>query len=233
MSRQIETLRPGEIRAALAERSLVWLPLGTIEWHCEHLPVGLDAATSHALCLAAAEASGGLVYPPLYYGTGGDHSAYPWTVMMPTGREIEAIIQHTIRRLAELGVKCCVIFSGHFAGEQLDMIDRIAEGWNAAGLPPRIVATAVNRCPSSGMPPDHAGAFETLLTQAIAPDRVELGLLPGTLQAPDTFDRHDPAGPIWGIIGADPRTADLAEAPHLFARLVAWLTSQGELDPMA
>ena len=38
MSRQIELLRPHQIEAVLAERSLIYLPLGTIEWHCQRGP---------------------------------------------------------------------------------------------------------------------------------------------------------------------------------------------------
>lgn len=225
MSRQLEHLRPHQIRAALEERSLIWLPLGTIEWHCEHLPVGLDAATAHRLCVAAAERVGGLVYPPLYYGTGGDHGAYPWTIMMPEAGEIEAMLRFTLTRLSDLGIEHCVIFSGHFADEQLTMIDRLAERWNAAGAAPRVTATSVNRCPEAGMAPDHAGVFETTLMAAIAPDQVDLSRLPCLVDAPDTNDRHDPANPIWGVIGADPRTADLSEAKSLFDRLARWLAS--------
>lgn len=225
MTRRIETLRPHQIRAALAERSLIWMPLGTIEWHCEHLPVGLDAATAHALCCAAAESVGGLVWPPLYYGTGGDHGAYPWTVMMPAATEIEALLTHTLCRLADLGVADCVLFSGHFADGQLEMIDSIAAAWNAAGRVPRISATAVNRCPTVGIAPDHAGVFETTLMAAIARDQVDLSRLASRRDAPDTANRHDPAHPIWGVIGADPRAADLKLGPALFKRLADWLGS--------
>ncbi|MGV8988719.1 MAG: creatininase family protein [Cypionkella sp.] len=49
------------VKDTLAERSLIYLPLGMIEWHCEHLPVGLDALTPHGLCLQAADQTGGLV----------------------------------------------------------------------------------------------------------------------------------------------------------------------------
>lgn len=223
MTRHLDKLRPGQIRAVLAERSLIWLPLGTIEWHCEHLPVGLDAATAHALCLAASETAGGLVYPPLYYGTGGDHGAYPWTIMMPDASEIERLLTFTLKRLSDLNVERCVIFSGHFADEQLAMIDRIAETWNALGRAPRVTATSVNRCSEAGLPPDHAGVFESTLMAAIAQETIDLSQLP---EGDDTPDRHAPDHPLWGIIGADPRGADLSKAPALFDRLAGWLASQ-------
>ena len=70
---RLERLLPFQIRERLAANPLVFIPLGTIEWHSEHLPVGLDALTAEGLCLRAADRAGGLVYPALHYGTGGGH----------------------------------------------------------------------------------------------------------------------------------------------------------------
>ena len=226
MTRQMERLRPHQIRASLAERSVIWLPLGTIEWHCEHLPVGLDALTAHGLCLRAAEQGGGLVMPPLYFGTGGGHGGYPWTIMMHGPEQIEGLLARTAERLRAMEVERLVIFSGHFADEQLEMIDRFSEVWNATGAKPRVTATAVNRCPGAGFEPDHAGAFETLLMNAIAPETVDLSQLASLDAAPDGYDRHDPKSAIWGVMGKDPRTADLTESNALLDRMTDWLTRQ-------
>lgn len=223
---QIEHLRPNQIRAALAEKPLVWIPLGTIEWHCEHLPVGLDALTAHGLCLAAAEQAGGLVLPPLYYGTGGGHGAYPWTIMMPSDKEIAAQLAFTLRRLAEFGVERAVLMSGHFADEQLAMIDRLAAEWDSKATGLTVTSTSMNRCPEAGMPPDHAGVFETTLLSALHPEMVDMTQLASLENAPDTADRHDPNSPIWGVIGADPRLVDLNTAAALKARMTDWLATK-------
>lgn len=223
MTRQLERLRPHQIRAAMTEKSLIWLPLGTIEWHCEHLPVGLDALTAHGLCLLAAERAGGLVMPPLYFGTGGGHGDYPWTIMMHGPAEIEAMITRTAERLGAMDVAQFVIFSGHFAEEQLAMIDGIAADWNAANAIPQITATAVNRCSKAGIKPDHAGIFETTLMDALAPETVDMSQLPTIEDAPDILDRHDPKNPIWGVIGDDPRYADFKNGGALVNRLTHWL----------
>ena len=37
-----ELMRPGQIREAIARRTPVVLPLGVLEYHSEHLPVGMD-----------------------------------------------------------------------------------------------------------------------------------------------------------------------------------------------
>ncbi len=84
----------------------------------------------------------------------------------------------------------------------------------------------MNRCPDAGFAPDHAGVFETTLLAAISPDTVDLSQLSSKDVAPDTDDRHDPKNPIWGVIGADPRDADLSEASALFDRLATWLAAE-------
>lgn len=220
MTRQIERLRPHQIEAALHARSLIYLPLGTIEWHCHHLPVGLDALTAHGLCLRAAEHSGGLVWPVLYYGTGGDHGGFPWTVMMPDETEIAALLRFTLIRLRDLQVQQAVLFSGHFADGQLAMIDRIAADWNARNPLPRVTALSVNRAKISGFPPDHAGLFETTLLDGIVPGLSDLDRLGAD---PDLPDRLDPRSPLWGIVGADPRSRPPVPPPDLAAAIVDWM----------
>ncbi|HNP20554.1 MAG TPA: creatininase family protein [Panacibacter sp.] len=61
-------LRPEAFRQRLKENPLAYLPLGTLEWHGEHLPLGADAIQSEALMIACAEQFGGIVLPPLFLG---------------------------------------------------------------------------------------------------------------------------------------------------------------------
>ena len=46
---QYERLRPAEIVARREACPVAYLPIGTIEWHGEHNPVGLDTLKIHAL----------------------------------------------------------------------------------------------------------------------------------------------------------------------------------------
>ncbi|MBN8630132.1 MAG: creatininase family protein [Rhodobacterales bacterium] len=223
MTRQIERLRPHQIRDALAETSLIYLPLGTIEWHCHHLPVGLDGLTAHGLCLRAAEVTGGLVWPTLYYGTGGDHGDFPWTVMMPEAAEIEALLTFTLRRLRDLGVKRVILFSGHFADSQLEMIDRIATGWTRHNPGLSVEPLSVNRAQVAELPPDHAGLFETTLMSGLARDLVDLGALSSE---PETVHRFDPLSPLWGIVGTDPRLKPPMTGEDLVDGITRWLASR-------
>ena len=68
-------LLPHEFRARLAERPLAYLPLGTLEWHGEHLPIGTDAIISEGIMVDAAREVGGIVMPPIHLGPDTVHSS--------------------------------------------------------------------------------------------------------------------------------------------------------------
>jgi creatinine amidohydrolase len=232
--RQLELLRPGQIADELARCPRVWLPLGTIEYHGHHLPVGLDGLQAHGLCLDAADIAGGLVYPPLWWGTGGGHGDYPWTVMMPDGAEIAAILNFTLTRLQTLGVRQAVLFTGHFADEQLAMIAGIADRWNAKVGAMRALALGVNGNRDAPMPPDHAGLFETTLLAAYHPQTVDMAALPDARpgeagEDPYGAQRHDPGHSLRGIFGADPRAFDPDRAQPLRKAMAAWLAAAAAL----
>lgn len=229
---RFELLLPWQLRHIVATNPIAYIPLGTYEWHCEHLPVGLDALTALGLCLRTATRTGGVVLPALYYGTGGGHGSYPWTVMTQTPLAIETQLNFTLQRLQDFGFKLAVIFSGHFADSQLEMIDRIAAHWNANNLPLKVLASAVNRIEGLALAPDHAGIFETTLLGALWPELVQLDRLKSLADAPlaqgDTWEagRHDPTHPIWGVVGPDPRNYDPAQAKPLLDACVDWLARQ-------
>lgn len=229
---QVEYLSPAELDAALADAPIVYLPLGTIEFHSSHLPVGLDALTAQGLCIDAARRTGGLVLPPVYQGTGGGHATYPWTIMMPSATAIRSNLQHTLYRLEEFGVQQTVLFSGHFPDEQLDLIDGLAAEWNTdQDKTMHVLATGVNRCPDAPISPDHAGVFETTLLHAYWPELVHLNRLPSLDVHPSVdpgddvhgLHRHETTHPLWGIFGPDPRHVDLSTSVDLRQFLAGWL----------
>jgi creatinine amidohydrolase len=229
---RLELRLPSEIRAALAMRSVVYVPLGTYEWHGEHLPIGLDALTAHGLCIDAALRDGGLVCPPLYYGVGGAHENYPWTIMLDES-EIAPLLAATLHRLQTSGVETVVLMSGHFATEQLAMIETIADSWKTCERSLRVLALAVSQS-GIALAPDHAAVFETTLLNSFWPDRVRVDLLPpidseGPLDpGGDTMgpQRHDPMHPLFGIFGPDPRRFDPQTSQPLRDALVQWLVDR-------
>ena len=61
-------LRPHQLRERLQQRPVAYLPLGTLEWHGEHLPLGSDAIISEGLMCECARRFGGIVMPPVHLG---------------------------------------------------------------------------------------------------------------------------------------------------------------------
>lgn len=61
-------LRPAQIVARREACPVVYIPIGTIEWHGVHNATGADTLQAEGLALACARRGGGLVFPPLYYG---------------------------------------------------------------------------------------------------------------------------------------------------------------------
>ena len=229
---RFELQLPWVLRAVMAKRPVAYVPLGTYEWHCEHLPVGLDALTSHGLCLRAAAIDGGVVLPALHYGCGGGHGAYPWTVIPSDPDHIEALLRFTLQKLEDNGAKLAVLFSGHFAPTQLEMIDHLASEWNQRRQGMRVFSTAVNRVEGLALSPDHAGIFETTLLAAMWPELMQLDRLASLEEAPlaagDVWEegRHDPKHPIWGVVGPDPRHFKPEMAKPLLDASVTWLVHQ-------
>lgn len=228
-----ELLSHLQIEDRLIGASIVYLPLGALEFHGPHLPVGLDGLTSHGVCVAAAQASGGIVLPTMYQGTGGEHSEYPWTLMMPSGQAVAENLMATLRRLDDLGVETAVVLSGHFADEQRAMLRGIASDWlKDRSNSMRVITRSLADCDVSPVAPDHAGVFESLLLAAIHPDLVDVGKLPALAQNPSIdpegnkfgSHRHNTGHALWGVFGPDPRELDLSQAPELLADLVKWIS---------
>ncbi|NQT14009.1 MAG: creatininase family protein, partial [Planctomycetes bacterium] len=65
---RFDELLPHEFRTRLADRPIAYLPLGTIEWHGEHLALGADALQSEGLMVECARRMGGIVMPPIHLG---------------------------------------------------------------------------------------------------------------------------------------------------------------------
>jgi creatinine amidohydrolase len=226
----IDRLSPTEIEVRLERASVAYIPLGSLEFHGPHLPIGLDALTAYGICLAAAERAGGVVLPAMYQAVGGEHTLYPWTLMSRSPEPIEALLAETLERLHDLGVRRFVILSGHFAGEQRELVERVATAWNATGASSRAVARTLGQAPNPPVPPDHAGRFESLLLRALDPDLVDVSRLPDpdaypvpTGEDPFGADRHRPDHPLHGVFGPDPRHLDTDSAAPLLAYLVDWV----------
>ena len=61
-------LRPAEALQRRKDCPVAYVPLGTLEWHGVHTPLGTDTLQAEGLAILCAQKGGGLAFPPLYYG---------------------------------------------------------------------------------------------------------------------------------------------------------------------
>lgn len=231
---QAELLSFGQIQARVDASPVAYIPIGAIEFHGSHLPIGLDGLIAHSICSAAASETGGIVLPTIYHGTGGEHSDYPWTIMLPTSAALSTVLDVTLSRLQDLGVKRAVVLSGHSAIEQKNFLEELDLSWGLSkSHSMRVTAVTVADCPAVPIHPDHAGAFESLLLAATNPELVRLDTLPPIAEDdraileenPFGAHRHSEDHPLWGIFGPDPRSVNLEEGKDLFDLLARWVAS--------
>ena len=66
---RFETLVPAELLQEVNGRSLVYQPVGSMEWHGPHMGMGMDTVNAYSVAVETAKRTGGVVMPPLYIGT--------------------------------------------------------------------------------------------------------------------------------------------------------------------
>lgn len=153
-----------EASDAIRTRPLGFLPIGCLERHGDHLPMGLDVIKAHGVCCLAARTLGGVVFPPHFYG--GIHEMTPDMIRKYTGEwgniytdsTAEQHLLDIIRQLEIAGIKVLVLYTGHYPVCQCDMVKRLAADLNRGdGI--RVIPFA-ERFILDG---DHAGVHETSL----------------------------------------------------------------------
>jgi len=220
-----EEMLPHEIVAARTACAVAYVPLGGVEWHGEHNCVGLDTVKIHALALKCAEAHGGLVMPPLFFGepreshlmeANSGHAALIAEKMgLPAGsfapgymntsrlEEHERYIRllvHVLFEMQSLGFRAIVLMAGHYP--LLRHARAAVEIYGLEGISRAWACTGYelvrDEIPEAG---DHAAAWETSLMLALRPDLVDLSRLPGS-GLPEA---------LIGVHGRDPRKFASAE----------------------
>ena len=208
-----EDLLPHQFRLRLAECPVAYLPLGTLELHGEHLPLGSDAIISHGLMIKAAEKLGGIVMPPIYVGpdrsqlqlNGSQLQGMDTADVTTPHRQLDgscywvseglfmSLIDNIIEQLKRAGFK--VVFADGHGPSRNSWVNHLIEREVRFGLKLLGVTKDFRQSWQSQM--DHAAENETSLVMALRPDLVDLSQLP-----------EDKS--VWpqGVGGSDPRQAN-------------------------
>lgn len=166
---RFEEMRPFELERLVAEQPLAWVPVGTLEWHGPHLPVGLDALKAHALLLRCAERAGGAVMPPSYHSMLG--MMFPWTFRYPP-RVLHDTIMTTWKFLYEYGFRAIITVTGHYPSAQVAALMAMAHAFMRRHDAVVLAVPEFAMAPDARYCGDHAAQWETSIMMELRPELV-------------------------------------------------------------
>lgn len=229
---RLERMTPEQIEAAKARRPAIYVPCGSIEWHGYHNVVGLDALKAHEQLVGLAQQHGGVVYPPLFLGSGGGHTDWPSSFMV-SSKPMVQLMSELLHAFERDGYRQAILLSGHYPNHpeyQQPAVDR----YRATGGKMRVLSLIEVQAP--GVEGDHAAKQETSYMLYLHPNLVHMErLLDGPqndIGGPD--ERINYMGdeykghPCYGLVDIDPRThasaaVGRANTERLLAFLAQWL----------
>jgi len=209
-----EQLTPSEFQNRLDKAPIAYLPLGTLEWHSSHLPLGSDSLQSQAFFIKLAQRAGGIVLPPLFLGPdemkkidGHEYygmDIYGYSPNPPQQLKGSAywipsdlfmtLLEAVLKQIRRAGFKI-VVAHGH--GPSTNLVIK-----NSRKLSRKFNLTIMTlwrdkdqRDPDMEFQYDHAATNETSIMMALHPNLVHMENLP-----------KDKKKQPLAIIGKDPRT---------------------------
>ena len=203
-----EELLPHELEEILQTCPVAYFPLGTLEYHGPHLAIGNDALKAEALCARACERTGGVLIPTLYWGAGGGHKEYPASVII-SEQTLAQLLDQVLSGLYRVGFRIFVLLTGHYPGEQLQIVKEAAERLSQAHPNVRIWALPEYEAFPGERRADHAAKWETSILLYLRPDLVQMARLEGAdaPHVPDatrSLEEMNAPGPLHGILGENP-----------------------------
>jgi creatinine amidohydrolase len=177
-----EELSAPEIDALDRERTVVVLPVGSVEQHGRHMPLGTDTLLAHSVSLAAADRLLHVaVLPPPWYGFSAHHMRFPGTVTLRAETMI-ALVEDIVGSVVAHGFRRILIVNGH--GGNNGIIDVLAsklghQHYGKARIASltyfqlaREAIAEIRESKTGGM--GHACEFETSMLQCMRPDLVAI-----------------------------------------------------------
>ena len=102
-----------DLAAADRERTVVVLPVGSLEVHGPHLPLGLDALVVHRVAVEAAKRSPpAVVLPPLFYAYVPENRHFPGAISL-SGSTFLKLLEEVCDEVYRNGFKRILILNGH------------------------------------------------------------------------------------------------------------------------
>lgn len=225
-------------------KSPVFLPVGALEQHGPHLPLGTDALLATAIAAAAAAQVRGIVAPALAYGYksqpkcgGGQHFCGTTSLDAAT---LIGQVRDTIREFVRHGVERLVLVNGHYENTWF-MIEGIDLALRECQAPTLSVmrleywdfcteATLAHIFPDGfpGFALEHAAVIETSMMLHLHPELVSIDRIPTDPAAVfppyDMYPTRTEWVPASGVLSSA-RGATAEKGALIFAEVVTRLSA--------
>lgn len=178
-ARESIKMNRNEVAAAVKDYPVAILPMGALEQHGHHLPLGVDIYLAEGISRRLSERTGALLLPAVPFGYSWVWRDIPGTVSMQQ-HHVESIIKDVAHSVSRYGVKLLILVNGHDSNNT-SMKYAARELADEIDMPvsylfyPKMEQIRQAHCESStwdGM--IHACEFETSLMLAIKPELVDM-----------------------------------------------------------
>lgn len=191
-----------EVEQALTHTDAIIIPLGSIEQHGRHLPLGTDMYEAVETAKLIAQKADVLVAPVVTAGLSPHHMGFPGTITL-SPETFEAVVFETAQSLIRHGFRKILIFNGH-GGNNVsvaNIIQKINQTTRAAAFDLGRIEIARQEPLYPPIPWDvHAGVEETSMMLYLAGSLVDMSKavnpklsIPPDVAQMDALGKSDPA----------------------------------------
>jgi creatinine amidohydrolase len=113
-----EELSAPQFEEAKNKTGVCVLPLGVLEKHGDHMPLGTDTMLAHELATRASLIEPAVVFPPFYFGQIYEARCFPGTIAIEPTLLIE-LLQNVLDEIARNGFKKIVVTNQHGGNESM------------------------------------------------------------------------------------------------------------------
>lgn len=173
-----EYLYPDTLDERIRQKPIAYVPIGLLEWHGGHLPLGTDGLKVHALACRLAVRTGGVVLP-IVWATRPGFSGFTGTLTY-THELVKRLLTETFNELAKIGIRLIVAVPGHGGAVQQATLRETFQAYAAAPGNPRIQVVEDGQAARAlGLRGDHGGPWETSMLQGVCPKLVDMSRFEG------------------------------------------------------
>ena len=190
---RLAEIKPHELKKIASKKPLILIPIGTTEWHANHLPLGVDSLLSLAICDDISARTGCVVAPLLSYGISSNlkpEKGYFGTVDTINVETLTALLVDLGQGYVKMGFKEVVLLTGHGETDHWEAINSAISRSKEIEM---VMLSAYDFIKDDiqelddiektwPFAPDHAAEWETSMMLHYYPELVDMSSAPETIE---------------------------------------------------